>query len=304
MAITPRTVRRGDLVPVLWSVGLPFWIISLGMTYLGVVLAREVLLPEVRGILALLATGPLLTGATCLYNDVVDRRADIHNPRKGSSALLVGRLQTKEGLKLARLLAALCLLCGLLLGVEVLLLLSAALLLSFLYSNPGARLKTKPPWDVVVNVVGIGALLPLIGWASVRPLEQFPWHFLLTTLLGISGLYLLTVALDLPADSRAGLRSTAVAIGAVSTLRAAVLAVGMTGVALVLVAHRWPNDPLPPQLLDMVWPMFVVQLIGMGVLLRQPKVRRVMATIIFLGILYVLGVGAFVVGYGSTLLAG
>ncbi len=307
MSAKPERVPRGRpgaLTSVLWSVGLPFWIISLGMTYLGIVLAGKALLPPWQGALALVAAGPMLTGATCLYNDMIDRRADHHNPRKQNSALRSNRLRPSEAMRGARALAIGCVLLGALVNAEVLLLLVAALLLSFLYSNPGARLKSRPPADVLVNVIGIGALLPLIGWASLRPLATFPWQFLPTTLLGIGGLYLLTLAADLPADSRAGIRSTAVWLGPTTTLRGAVVAVASTGAALILVSHRWPNDPLQPQLLDAFWPMFVVQLAAMGVLLRQATARTVMTTIVFLGAVYILGVGSFVVLSGSSLLGG
>ena len=110
--------------------------------------------------------GPLIAGSTLAYNAYTDARVDIFNPRKAHLAYVQGWLSPAVVLNLSRGLVFLGLALSLILGVEFLALMATCVLLSFLYSNPRTKLKSIAGGDLLVNMVGIGAIVPLAGWAA------------------------------------------------------------------------------------------------------------------------------------------
>lgn len=105
---------------------------------------------------------------------------------------------------------------------------AACVVLSVLYSVPPPRLKARAGWDLLINMVGFGALTPLAGWGiSGRPL---PAWFLVACAgfaLLFGALYPTTQIYQIEEDRARGDRTLVIRCGEGPSLWAAVaLAIG------------------------------------------------------------------------------
>ncbi len=193
--------------------GVPFWIISLGCVYLGWAIATRTIAPDIRLFLALVITSVFITGSTFAYNDYTDRDIDSVNVRKRGSLLVGGALEPKLVLKLSIALAALGLVFSLFINLAFTGLMGVCVVLSLLYSNPHVKLKGRGGWDLVINMSGIGVVLPLAGWSVARPLGEFPFFYLPSIFFGIGALYILSTLADYKIDRATGVGSIVVRLG-------------------------------------------------------------------------------------------
>lgn len=161
----------------------------------------------------LLCTGPLIWGATLLYNNYWDRLADARNPRRAGAPHVLGLIRPGQALWGARLLTALGLLVAATASPAFLVAAALCVLLGWAYSAPPLRLKGRAGLDLAVNVVGIGVICTLAGWSLGAPLREFPWPFLVQPVLLLASAYVPTTLVDYPYDEAEGIRSLAVALG-------------------------------------------------------------------------------------------
>jgi len=236
-----------------------FWIVAAAPFFIGAFLATRDIWPDWRVVLGLIVVGPLVAGSTLAYNAYTDARVDIFNPRKAHLAYVGGWLRPAIVLNLARGLAAAGLLLSLLLGLQFAVLIAVCVLLSALYSSPRTKLKSVPGGDVLVNMVGLGALVPLAGWAATgADVRDFPLWYLLPIFFALGSLYCPTLVPDEEADRLAGVRTLAVSLGprAVTWLGFALLALSIA--SNVVCGAR--GYVLSPGLVARVWPVFAAQL--------------------------------------------
>ena len=202
----------------------------------------------------------------------------LFNPRKAHLAYVTGWISPRLVLNLARGLALLGVALSVLLGTELLVLVGICLVLSFLYSNPRTKLKSVAGGDLLLNMVGIGILMPLAGWAtSGRHLADFPHWYVLTIFFALGSLYCATLVPDYKADRRAGYRTLAVTLGQrfVVWLGLAFLATSIG----INVASGLLDYVLPSGLIIRIWPVYVIQL-GLYVLYARDVSYRGMLALI------------------------
>lgn len=155
-------------------------------------------------------------------NDIADREADAKNKRKGG--IDGAALHAREVLPLSRIVAAIALVCPLLLwagGHPVSAVFMAGLsLLSWAYSTRPVRLKSLPGIDSISNGVGI-LLIYLTGYlwqgaASGAVLPGLP--LMCTILLFAAGVHAMGAVADITADRQAGDRTIGTVLGKTKTL--------------------------------------------------------------------------------------
>jgi 4-hydroxybenzoate polyprenyltransferase len=123
---------------------------------------------------------------------------------------------------------------ALVLGTSFALAYAFCFLLSVLYSVPPARLKAVAGVDLLINVIGFGAMTPLAGWlATGLPLRPPGTVAMLAFAPLFGALYPLTQLYQLDEDRRRGDRTLAVALG---FRRSLALAIGSVLVAFGLFA--------------------------------------------------------------------
>jgi len=294
--------RPQRLLPALYDVlmvtSAQFWVVAAAPFYIGAFLATRDIVPGWRVVLGLVVVGPLIGGSTLAYNAYTDARVDILNPRKAHLAYVGGWLTPGLVRAIAAGLAGAGLLLSMPLGPAFAALMALCVLLSVLYSSPRTRLKSRPGGDVLVTMVGIGAVVPLAGWAAAgRPLVEFPLWYLLPIFFALGALYCPTLVPDHEADRRAGYRTLAVELGprAVAWLGFAFLVASIsTNVACGLRGYV-----LTPGIVSRVWPVFAAQVALYAYYGRDLSYPGMLATIGSICIAHGVGVGMMMLALGG-----
>jgi 4-hydroxybenzoate polyprenyltransferase len=263
---------------VLMVTSAQFWVVAVAPFYIGWFLHTRNVWPDAELVLGMVIAGPLIAGSTLAYNAYTDVRVDIFNPRKAHLAYVTGWISPEVVLGLARGMVLLGLLLSLLLGWEFTVLIAMAVALSYLYSNPITKLKSHPGGDVVVNMVGLGIVMPLAGWASTgTSISEFPIWYLVPIFFALGSLYIPTLVPDYKADQRAGYTTLAVSLGPryVLWLGFAFLSIS---VLTNFLSGMW-GYVLSPELVARAWPVYGAQVLMYGYFARDPSYRGMLATI-------------------------
>jgi 4-hydroxybenzoate polyprenyltransferase len=202
----------------------------------------------------------MVAGSTLAYNAYTDARVDIFNPRKAHLAYVTGWISPLLVLNLARGLAVTGLVLSLLLGLEFTVLIAAMVLLSYAYSSPRTKLKSLAGGDVLINMVGLGALVPLAGWAaSGTSTLDFPHWYILPIFFALGSLYCPTLVPDYEADRKAGYKTLAVALGQrpLVWLGFAFLVASV----VINIASGLADYVLTSDLVSRVWPVYLAQVV-------------------------------------------
>ncbi|UCC93309.1 MAG: UbiA prenyltransferase family protein [Thermoplasmata archaeon] len=263
---------------VLMVTSAQFWVVAIAPFYIGWFLETRTIWPDAQLILGMVIAGPLIAGSTLAYNAYTDVRVDIFNPRKAHLAYVTGWISPELVLGIARGMVVLGLLLSLLLGWEFTVLIAIAITLSFLYSYPKTKLKSLPGGDVLVNMVGLGIVMPLAGWASTgTSVSEFPHWYLVPIFFALGSLYIPTLVPDFQADRRAGYQTLAVFLG-----QRPVLWLGFSFLAVSVLTNfisgAW-GYVLSPELVARAWPVYGAQVLMYGYYARDPSYSGMLATI-------------------------
>ena len=237
--------------------GVPFWIISLGCVYLGWAIATQNIVPDFWIFLAFIITSLFITGSTFAYNDYTDRDIDRMNVRKKGSLLVGGLLEPRLVLELSVALAVLGIFFSLFINLAFTVLMGGCMVLSLLYSNPHVKLKSRGGWDLLVNMFGIGIILPLAGWSVARPVQEFPFLYLPSVLFGIGALYILSTLADHSIDQASGVNSVVVRFGNEATIRLGFAFLVLDTLSLVMIGYF--DYLVPWRIMRLLWPPLVFQ---------------------------------------------
>jgi 4-hydroxybenzoate polyprenyltransferase len=275
---------------VLMVTSAQFWIVAVAPFYIGWFLHSRNIWPDANLILGMVIVGPLIAGSTLAYNAYTDTRVDLFNPRKAHLAYATGWISPDLVLGLARGMVVIGLLLSLLLGWEFTLLIALAVLLSFLYSDPHFKLKSVAGGDVLVNMVGLGILMPLAGWAATgASISEFPHWYLIPIFFALGSLYIPTLIPDYEADRKAGYKTLAVAIGP-----QAIIWVGFAFLSISVLTNflsgAW-GYVLSPELVARAWPVYGAQVLLYGQYGRDLSYKGMLTTIGTQCIAHGVGVG-------------
>lgn len=294
-----RLLTNGQTLVIL--LGVPFWVISLGCVYLGWAIATRQILPDLLLLVAFAITSVFITGSTFAYNDYADRDIDKMNVRKKGSLLVGGLLDPVLVLRLSVALAALGLFLSLFINFVFAGLMGACVVLSLLYSNPHVKLKSRGGWDILVNMFGIGVILPLAGWSVARPVQEFPFLYLPSIAFGIGTLYILSTLADHRIDLASGVRSAVVRFGKQTTIRLGLSFLVIDSISLVLVGYF--NYLVSWRIMRFLWPPLVFQwLVYYHYIVKgKPTYTNIIKTIIALAAIYIGDTGTFLLFYCGVL---
>jgi chlorophyll synthase len=281
--------------------GIPFWVISLGCVYLGGAIATGQILPDLKLSLAYVITSIFITGSTFAYNDYADRDIDKMNVRKKGSLLVWGLLEPNVVLELSVALAAMGIFFSLFINLTFTGLMGSCVLLSILYSNPNVKLKSRGGWDLIVNMFGIGVILPLAGWSVVRPVLEFPFLYLPSIVFGIGALYVLSTLADYKIDRAAGVNSVVVRFGKEATINLGFAFLVITTLSLVIIGYF--NYLVPWRIMIFLWPPLAFQwfVYYHYVMKGNATYANIIKTIIALAGIFIGDTGAFLLFFCGVL---
>lgn len=226
-----------------------------------------------RALLALVTLGPFLGGAIMVTNDYFDRQVDAFNPKKAKSPLVRGTASPRAAKLWMSALCVATLVSGYLLDARFGALLALGLALSFAYSAPPVRLKSRPFGDILVNAVGYGAITTLAGWGLGSGWTG-PWPLggMLIVALAISAGYIPTVMMDRDTDARTGVRSTAVEYGQRVSWRLGLLA--LLGANATMIGLALAGVYVGPSFVLVVLAFLVLELLAYALLVADPDPQR------------------------------
>ena len=302
MELLEREIRFNPLAlarAVLRHMGPEFWIVAVYPFYISWVWASGEIYPSYhwlaanpagpgtylahvtgwlanswRFVLGAVVVGPLLGGATVLYDDYFDLEVDRANPRK--SALPFHKRPTRPGVILGSALAlfAVSMAMAALVGLAFLAASAAIAGLSFVYTTPPVRTKARAGLDVATNMLGFGVLCSLAGWVIERPVGGYPWLWLLPMVLGTGALYIPTTVADAPADGRMGVGTVAVRLG---DRRAVYLAIALLALANAAIIGLGLSGYLySPGAIAVLWPLSVLEVVPLAYLVWRRSVGSIL----------------------------
>ena len=160
----------------------------------------------------------MLSFPICLFtfglNDIYDCKSDKINPRKKGIEGNFLQAENHRFVKIASLWVGI-LFCGVSLATANLVNIYfavTALVMSYVYSTPPWRLKTRPPLDAISGGI-IGFLVPFaLGYSFVDDATALPFHAYCFTLC-VMGFHTFSTIMDYNVDKLSGDRTFAVAFG-------------------------------------------------------------------------------------------
>ncbi|MEW5759251.1 MAG: UbiA prenyltransferase family protein [Candidatus Thermoplasmatota archaeon] len=290
-------MKIGMIKGLLKLMGIPFWIVAIGPLYLGWVIGSKTIVLDWKISIGLLIIGPLVGGSTLAYNEYCDRDIDLHNIRKRSSILLRGIVEPSSILRLYIFLIILAVLLSLTINITFTLLISLCILLSIFYSHPFFRVKEIGGLDIIVNIFGIGVVIPLAGFSIASELKNFPYLNLVPIASAIGGLYALTTVADYLPDRKSGANSLAVKIGIRNTIYLGLCFHLLSVTTNISLLMKYSPTPIV---------LIIICLISIGIvffywfyMIKQSKIRyrRLLFTLVLITYLYGLMVGVWCLSY-------
>jgi len=258
------TVVLELLKPITWFP--PMWAFGCGAVSSGVAWSGHWPLIVTGVVLC----GPLLCASSQAVNDWFDRHVDAIN--EPGRPIPSGRMPGQWGLIVAIIWSVLSLICAAALGTWVLVAALAGLVLAWLYSAPPIRLKQNGWWGNLACAVSYEGLAWVTGAAvmlgGVTPSGR---TIVLAALysLGAHGIMTLNDFKSIEGDTRCGVRSLPVLLGAEHAAEVACVVMALPQFVVVALLTAWgaPHQAIAVGLL------LGIQLLMMRRLLGSPRER-------------------------------
>ncbi len=238
-------------------------------------------------ILGIIIMAPLLGGSTLVYNDYWDHEVDKTSLRKSSFPLPTGLLSKKAILYSSIFLMILALVTSFFVSILFMVLVGSCIFLSIIYSTPPIRLKNRAGIDVVTNAFGSGLLCSIAGWIVAKPLLDYPIIWGMTSLFGVSAIYIPTTIIDSDNDKKFGVNTFAVRLGKKKAFYAGVFAIAMANILIIYMGLT--NYLITPEFLMVAWPIAIAQPTIYYLILRKLTFKSVYKTITAIAILLAAG---------------
>jgi 4-hydroxybenzoate polyprenyltransferase len=171
----------------------------------------------------------LVVASAFVLNQMTDIRGDRINRK---SFILPSRVVTlPESIVFLVAIYAAAILFGFHLGGPLRYLIWSGLGLGLAYSAPPVRLKARPIWDALANVIGFGIIGFVMGWLSFLDLDVRALLHSLPYVLAMAAIFLNTCIPDEEGDRLVGDRTSCVVFGRKAVSRSAALILVLSAVS-------------------------------------------------------------------------
>jgi len=240
-------------------------------------------------ILGLIAIGPLLGGATILYNDFFDRKKDTLSRRKKHLPLVRGFLKPKSIYQLAITLFCFAFVIALIISLWFAMFVLGCIILSIIYSSPPLRLKERPGFDLLTNTVGSGILCTMAGWVIIKPIMDFPILWGIISFFGVGAIYIPTTIIDYETDIKKGVKTIATYLGKQKVFYIGWVFVILANLTIIVMGLL--NYIIPPKFLLYVWPIMLTEILLYRYFLRNLNFEGGYYAILSFSLLVAFGTG-------------
>lgn len=218
-------------------------------------------------LVGLIAIGPLLGGATILFNDFFDRSKDTYSRRKKYLPFQKGMLKSKSIYHLSLVLFGLAFLFSLFVSLWFALFVLICIVLSILYSSPPLRLKERPGLDLLTNAIASGIICTMAGWVIIKPVIEFPILWGIISFFGVGVIYLPTTIIDYESDIKKGVTTIATHLGKRKAFYIGWSFVVLANSSIVLMGLL--NYIIPTNFLLFTWPIMIAEILAYWYYLRK-----------------------------------
>jgi chlorophyll synthase len=250
-------------------------------------------------IMGLIAIGPLLGGATILFNDFFDRKKDTISRRKEHLPLTKGLLNPNSIYRLSIALFIFAIIFAILVSLWFALFLIICIFLSILYSAPPLRLKERPGLDIFTNAIASGILCTMAGWVINKPLLEFPILWGIISFFGVGAIYIPTTIIDFEPDIKKGVKTIATYLGKQKAFYIGWSFVVLANLSIVLMGLL--DYIIPPKFLLFAWPIMVAEILSYWYYLRKLDYEGGYYAILVFSVLVAFGTG-MILFYNAGLL--
>lgn len=310
-----QTFRRyfKQMAPLFWGVSiLPYytgWSLSSNKIY-PTYIARIFLLPDSNPaqnmylemfvfLIGLIAIGPLLGGATILFNDFFDQSKDTISRRKKNLPLIKGLLNPISIYRLSIALFIFAFIFALFVSIWFALFILMCIILSIVYSAPPLRLKERPGLDLLTNAIASGILCTMAGWIINKPIIEFPLLWGIVSFFGVGAIYIPTTIIDFEPDVKKGVKTIATYLGKQKTFFIAWTFVILANLTIVLMGVF--DYIIPQKFLLFTIPIMVAEIISYWYHLRKLDFEGGYYAILVFSLLVAFGTG-LILFYNAGLL--
>jgi chlorophyll synthase len=279
---------------ILKHMAVIFWGISIVPFYMAWVFASHDMFPIpsweaefIHFALGLIVIGPLLGGATLLYNDYWDYKMDKLSKRKSDFPLPRGLIKRTTIFRVAVGFFLIAIFLSLFISLFFTLIVLLIIFLSIIYSAQPIRIKNRPGLDVILNASGSGILCSFAGWILVEPITNFPFLWLIPMFTGVASVYLPTTIIDYDSDKKNGVNTIAVHLGQKNAFYLGLLNITIANATIIFMGII--NYIISFEFVIWIWPIALAQIIIYWLILRYQTFKNVFRTIIALSILLTFG---------------
>jgi chlorophyll synthase len=271
-----------------------FWGVSIVPYYMAWVFANHVMFPIpsweptfINFILGIIVVGPLLGGATLLYNDYWDYKMDKISRRKSDFPLPQGFISRTTIFRIAIGFMVLALIFSIIISILFFILIATSIFLAIIYSAPPIRIKNRAGLDVILNASGAGILCSFAGWVTAEPLNEFPFIWLIPMFTGVAAIYVPTTMSDYESDKKNNVYTIAVRLGQKHAFYLGLLCISIANITVI--AMGLIDYLITPEFVYFIWPVALTQVILYWLILRNQTFENVVYTIVGLSILLSIG---------------
>ncbi|MHA1840144.1 MAG: UbiA prenyltransferase family protein [Candidatus Ranarchaeia archaeon] len=202
------------------------------LTSLWIIVLLEVPIFSLQTAMGLISISMLYSFAFAV-NQLMDLDTDSRNETKSSLSLASGKM-SKQTAKITTLLLVVgIIVTGWFVNIPYFLLSLGFLAVNILYSCPPFRFKAKRVLDLFTIALGLGVFPILLPWVLAQPIGLVPLELILGVMLFNVAAHCFQMLGDIEADSKAGLKTSAVYLGKKWTLRVGIIFFTI-GLALLL----------------------------------------------------------------------
>lgn len=183
----------------------------------------------------LLLFGLCLGGWVYGLNQIFDIEGDRINRK--NLPLPLGLVTLKSAWAISIASAGLAAVIGFLLGIFTGVFVLLGLAMGYFYSHPRFRFKDKAWPALILNGLGHGSLVYLIGWAAGGPLAWMMLIRMLPYALAYAGVYIATAIPDIEGDRATGKNTLAVELGGKRSIQIALGLIGIGSISGILLSE-------------------------------------------------------------------